>query len=180
MLRYFVAVACVLAAACSSGGNEHAVAPVTAELHCMNGYSYVGVVPPPGRTVVLGAVALPTERALSTVRSGLAPALRLWTKDGLMVSTDSAVELRVADEWRGKFSFSWGRPEDGPVEQVRVPACAASRGAGGWLGFTGGYYVADPACVSMIVTVGGVEQRVEIGIGAPCAGQDPPLNPSGS
>ena len=44
----------------------------------------------------------------------------------------------------------------------------------------GGYFVADPACVAMIVTVGRVEQRVEIGLGAPCAGQDPPVNPSGS
>ena len=176
-----MAVACLLAAACSSGNDsERVAAPTITELDCMNASSYEGVVPPPGRTVVLGAVALPTERALSVGRSALEPTAPVWTKDGLMVSTDSAVELRVADEWRGKFSFSWRRPEDGRVEQVRVPACAASRGAGKWLGFVGGYYVADPACVAMIVTVGGVEQRVEIGLGAPCAGQDPPSNASGS
>lgn len=181
MLCSSVAVACLLALACGSGNDsERVAAPTIAELDCLNGLGYEGVVPPAGRSVVLAAVALPTERALSVVRSRLDSAAPLWTKDGLMVSTDSAVELRVADEWRGKFSFSWGRPEDGHVEQVRVPACAASRGAGKWLGFVGGYYVADPACVSMIVTVGGVEQRVEIGIGAPCAGQDPPLNSAGS
>jgi hypothetical protein len=181
MLRFSVAAACLLASACSSGNDrERPVAAIVAELDCVNGYSDVGVVPPAGRTVILGAVALPTERALSIVRSGLAAEARLWTKDGLIVSTDSAVELRVADEWRGKFAFEWGQRRDGPVEQLRVPACAASRGVGNWLAFTGGYYVADPACVAMIVTVGGVEERVEIGLGAPCAGQDPPVNPSGS
>ena len=182
MLRSSVAASCLLASACSSGNDrERSVEPIVAELDCFNGYSDVGVVPPAGRTVVLGAVALPTERALSTVRSGdLAPAARLWTKDALIVSTDSAVELRVADEWRGKFAFEWGQRRDGPVEHLRVPACASSRGTGAWLGFTGGYYVADPACVAMIVSVGGVGQRVEIGVGAPCAGQDPPSNLQGS
>ena len=175
-----MAVACLLAAACRSDGDRPA-APTTAEIDCSNGYGGVIEEPPPDRTVVLGAVALPTERALSIVRSGdLAPAARLWTKDGLIVSSDYAVELRVADEWRGKFGFRWGQPNDGPVEQIQVPACASSRGTGAWLGFTGGYYVADPACVAMIVTVGGVEQRVEIGLGAPCPGQDPPVKPSGS
>jgi hypothetical protein len=180
VLRSLIAAACLAGFACSSDNDsERPGALIVAELDCVNGYSDVGVVPPVGRTVVLGAVALPTERALSVVRSGLAPEARLWTKDGLIVSTDSAVELRVADEWRGKFAFEWGQRHDGPVEQLRVPACARSRGAGNWLAFTGGYYVADPACVAMIVSVGGVEQRVEIGLGAPCAGQEPPVNPSG-
>ena len=176
-----VVMACLLASACSGGNDsERVAAPITAEIDCVNGYSDVGIVPPAGRTIVLGAVALPTERALSAVRGGLEPEARLWTKDALIVSTDSAVELRVADEWRGKFSFNWGQPADRRVERVRVPACAATRGVGNWLAFTGGYYVADPACVAMIVIVGGVVQRVEIGLGAPCAGQDPPVNPSGS
>ena len=177
MLCCSVAVAVVLASACSSGNDrERPAAPVTAEVDCIYGYSDVGVVPPAGRSIVLGAVALPTETALSTVNSDLTPEARLWTKDGLIVSTDSTVDLRVADEWRGKFSFNWGQPADRRVEQLRVPACARSRGVGTWLAFTGGYYVADPACAALVVTVGGVEQRVEIGIGAPCAGQAPPQN----
>src|SRR5437016_2727275 len=98
----------------------------------------------------------------------------------MFVSTDTAVELRVADEWRGKLSFGWGQPADRHLERIRIPACAASRAAGTWLAFTGGYYVADPACVAIIVTVGQAEQRVEIGVGAPCAGQEPPANPSDS
>lgn len=177
--RSGIVIACLLAFACSDG-DELRLARITAEVDCVNGYGDLTVVPPAGRSIVLGAVALPTERALSAVAGGPTADAGLWSKDGLIVSTDSAVELRVADEWRGKFGFRWGQPNDSPVERIRVPACAASRGAGTWLGFTGGYYVAEPACVALVVNVAGVEQRVELGIGAPCAGQDPPTNPAGS
>ena len=172
MWRVVVAFACVSAFACGGNDGDRTVRT----LDCINGYAVdPGDVSANGHTVVVGAVALPTDRPLSVVRSGLdAPEALLWTKDGLVVSTDRAIELRVADEWRGKFSFEWGQPRDGPVERLRVPACASTRGAGNWLAFTGGYYVTEPACVSLVVTVDRSEQRVPLGIGAPCPGQSPP------
>jgi hypothetical protein len=171
MWRVVVAMACWGAFACSANRSVSTLPTID----CINGYDVQSSeVPTAAHTIVLRSVVLPTERALRTVRSGLGAGPALWSKDGLVVSTDSAVELRVADEWRGKFSFGWGQPADRPVEHLRVPACASTRGAGKWLAFTGGYYVADPACVSLIVTVGHAQQRVQLGMGAPCPGQGPP------
>jgi hypothetical protein len=171
MWRVVVAMVCASAFAC--GGDGGSSTPPSVD--CINGYAVESAaVPAAGHSVVLASVALPTERALSVVRSGLPSGLALWTKDGLVVSTDRVVEVRVADEWRGKFSFAWGQSLDGPVERLRIPACSSSRGAGNWLAFTGGYYVAEPACVSLVVRVGRSEQRVPLGIGAPCPGQNPP------
>ena len=172
MWRVVVAMVCASAFACGGDGGDGAVKT----LDCINGYAVESwAVPATGHSVVLASVALPTDLALSVNRSGLAsPETLLWTKDGLVVSTDRAIELRVADEWRGKFSFEWGQPREGTVERLRIPACAATRGAGNWLAFTGGYYVAEPACVSLVVRVGRSQQRVPLGIGAPCPGQNPP------
>ena len=171
--RVIAILSCLVLAAC---GGIDTRSPVTV-LDCINGYDDAQV--PEGSTVVLDAVALPTDRALGASGREQPSADRLFSKDGLIVSTDSAVDLRVADEWRGRFGFNWGQPADRRVEHIRVPACAPGRGEGRWLAFTGGYYVADPACVALIVTVRGAQQRVEIGIGAPCAGQDPPRNGPG-
>jgi hypothetical protein len=185
----FVPWGAVVAAVCFVGAcdgadrresvSPTAMSPMEAELDCINGYTETGPLPA-DHAIVLGAVALPTARALQTARTGLTSDARLWAKDGLFVSTDAAVELRVPDEWRGKLSFIWGQPADRHLERIRIPACATTRGASTWLAFTGGYFVADPACVAIIVTVGQAQQRVQIGVGAPCAGQDPPASPSDS
>ena len=102
----------------------------------------------------------------------------LWSKEGLIVATGTEVELRVADDWQGRLAFNWGQQRTGDrhVEQIRVPACAR-RGGSQWLAFTGGYFVTEPGCVAVIVSSEGAEERVEIGIGAPCAGQEPPASP---
>ena len=176
-----IAAVCVVAIACSNDLDRDSV-PLdrVAEIDCVNGYRDEAVVPA-GSTIVLGAVALPTDRAVPMVAGPADPGPRLWSKNALIVSTDVAVELKVPDEWRGRFSFKWGQQRTGDhgVDLVRVPDCSASRGAGQWLAFTGGYYAVDPACVTLIVQARGEEQRVDIGLGAPCAGQAPPVNGPG-
>jgi hypothetical protein len=37
--------------------------------------------------------------------------------------------------------------------------------------------VSEPACVALIVRAASESQRVRIGVGAPCKGQDPPPAP---
>jgi hypothetical protein len=133
---------------------------------------------PEDATVALDAVALPTKQALRMVPSGRGDR-PLWSKYGLIVASGTGFELRVADEWRGRLAFEWGRPATAPVESIRVPACA-SRTASPWLAFSGGYYSTEFGCMAVVVLSGGDERRVDIGIGAPCAGQAPPPTAPGS
>ncbi len=47
-----------------------------------------------------------------------------------------------------------------------------------WLVLAGGFWVSVPMCAELIVEADGVEERVEIGLGQPCPGQEPPAGPS--
>jgi hypothetical protein len=168
-MRVLLIVVCLTAIAC--GGVDTRSAGTV--LDCINGYDDAQV--PADATVVLDAVALPTNLALPVVEDR--DAEMFWTKHGLIVASGKDIELRVADEWRGRFGFAWGRPPVDPVESIRVPSCV-SRTARPLLAFTGGFYVTEPNCVAVIVSTGGKSERVEIGVGAACAGQDPPVNPT--
>jgi hypothetical protein len=163
--RVLLGCLCLAIAACR--GDE--ARSTDAVVDCINGFDVAQV--PAGSTVVLGAVALPTKQVLQTAASGDV-ARPLWAKQGLIVAIGKDFELRVADAWRGRLAFAWSQSVRDPVGSIRVPSCA-SRGGCPWLAFTGGYFVSEPACVAVVVSAGGDEQRVEIGIGAPCAGQAP-------
>ncbi|MEU4528995.1 hypothetical protein AB0F49_12265 [Micromonospora ureilytica] len=47
-------------------------------------------------------------------------------------------------------------------------ACAPEGGQAQWLAFVGGTWVARAACVPLIVTSHGQDDRVNLGIGVPC------------
>lgn len=83
-----------------------------------------------------------------------------------------------------RLSIMWGNPGQ-RTEHLLVPgchagACSANHGSGScdqsdeWLVYAGGYLVRQVACVPLLVRTSGKEQRVLIGVGAPCAGQQPP------
>ncbi len=133
--------------------------------------------PPGGFEVVLGAVALPTATvqaaALQTAVSGEAdPDARLFAKTGLLVLGGADFEVIVPDDARPGFSVGWGSPA------VRSRAVSVACDAEGWLAFAGGYWVSEVGCRALLVRSAAGEQTVEIGVGAPCAGQDPPPEPS--
>jgi hypothetical protein len=118
--------------------------------------------PDAGYRVVLDAVALPTARleAQASGESG-----RLFAKQGLLVRAGTAVELTVAPSAAAAgVTIGWGSP--GPEgATIRVPACPS---ANGWLAFAGGYTVAEPTCVPLIVRAGGRERRAEVRVGVDC------------
>jgi hypothetical protein len=135
--------------------------------------------PPGGYQVVLEAVALPTATAqpaaLQTAVSGEAdPEARLFAKTGLLVRGGAAFEIIVPDEARPGFSVGWGSPA------VRARAVTVACDGDGWLAFAGGYWVSEVGCRPLLVRTSGLEATVEIGVGAPCAGQDPPPEPTES
>jgi hypothetical protein len=140
--------------------------------------------PEPSRTTVLGKVALTTRAALGAGPGGdpSDPAARYFAKDGLQFRAGSTFDLVVAPEWRGRLSLGWGNPAT-RTTHLRVAGCrwtpspSQSSPRGTWLAFAGGYWVRQPACVSVLVRVGHQTRRVHVGIGVACAGQTTPPVP---
>jgi hypothetical protein len=130
--------------------------------------------PPSDFSIVFDRVALPTSRALQANRSGESdPARRLFAKTGLFVRRGASFDLVVPDEWRGRLTLGWGGKKGA---HLRVPKCQAVGQL--WLVYAGGYWVPEPACVSVVVRAGQAEQMVRIGVGASCPGQGPPAPPA--
>lgn len=143
--------------------------------------------PAPPRTTTLGRVALPTRFALGAVRfpNEPDPNARYWAKDGLQIRAGASFELVVAPEWRGRLSLGWGNPAP-RTTRLTVAGCrwmaspSQSSPAGAWLGFAGGYWVRNPACVALLVRADHQTRRVHIGIGVACPGQHPPPHDASS
>jgi hypothetical protein len=129
--------------------------------------------------VVLGVVALPTSDAapvaLQTSLSGEPDrSARLFAKQGLEIKIGAAFEIVVPDEVANRFSIGWGSPGR-RTRHLVVPGCD---GSPDWLAYAGGYWAQQVGCMPLLVTAGGQEQRVLIGVGAPCPGQRPPPQPT--
>ncbi|MEU9508000.1 hypothetical protein AB0D32_17180 [Micromonospora sp. NPDC048170] len=124
--------------------------------------------PPDGYRVVAGDVAVPTRAVLQAAESGEAdPAARLFAKWGLVVRSGAVVDLRVAAGWEDRARIGWGHSVV-PVVSTRVGACPPAAGRTQWLAFAGGTWVAQPGCVPMVVSTGGRQAQVRLGIGVPC------------
>lgn len=134
--------------------------------------------PPSDFSIVLNRVALPTGRALQVSR-GSDPAAWLFAKEGLLIRRGTSFDLVVPDDWRSRLTVGWGSPAK-RTSHLRVPECRPTNTLNPiqendeWLAYPGGYWVSEPACVSVLVRAGQSEQTVRIGVGAPCPGQSPP------
>jgi hypothetical protein len=126
--------------------------------------------PPGGYRVVVQNVAVPTGLVLQANESGETdPVMRSFAKWGLVVRAGAAVDLQVGPGWEDRARIGWGSPAT-PGVAVHVPACPGPSGPAVWLAFAGGTWVAQPACVPLIVRSRGQEAQVRLGIGVPCAG----------
>jgi hypothetical protein len=124
--------------------------------------------------VVLGVVALPVSPGYPALQTSVTNGpRRLFAKTGLVIRPGTMFELIVPVRFASMLSIGW----DTPSRRVVVSGCSAPAG-GGWLGYVGGYWIDHPACVAIIVSAGGRQQQVPIGLGKACPGQRPPLGPS--
>lgn len=120
-----------------------------------------------GERVLLGRVALPPERFPG--RPNYAPEyfqpLPYFAKYGLGVRAGrEPVDLVIPVPWRNRFAIAWGNLRVQQAAAVRIFACEWAE----WLRYPGGYYLREPACVPLIVRVGGRSARIRLGIGRAC------------
>lgn len=187
-IAFMVAAALIPLAGCSSDQGRPVPAPTTrpdsvassVRLQCVNGMGTALH----GRDVrpVLGVVALPTSpnsAALGTGRLGDPSLPRLFAKSALVVRSGSSFTLKASPASPQGLGFFWN-PHPGnylPTRSLVVKRCRAAS-ASKWLAFVGGYYVSRASCVDLIVTTATDTRHVKVGVGAPCAGQRPPVGPS--
>lgn len=184
--------ACLLLTGCTSGHDPSPTKEVTAShsqqpshrttdaLKC-DDYVDSSQAPPVDFEVALGVVALPTSPsspALQTSHSGEGRGpLRLFAKTGLVIKSGTNFELIVPARVANRPRIRWGEVPPTPGHRVVISNCASPLRSR-WLAYVGGYWINRPACVPLIVKVGDREQKVHIGLGAPCPGQRPPQGPS--
>ena len=129
-------------------------------------------------TVVLDAVALPASPRYRTAlqaseEPGNDAAGRLFAKTGIRYKAGKGAEIIVPEELRDRLSLNW---QSGRTWRIVVPPCPDRTGE--WLGEPGGYWFADPLCATLIVRSQGQEERIKIGLGTPCLGQDAAPQPT--
>ena len=130
--------------------------------------------------VVLGVVALPTSPhnpALQTALTGEAGPYRLFAKTGLLIKPGATFQLLVPTEDADRVGIGWGNGPITPSNSLSAANCG-DPGDTQWLAYPGGYWIDHPACVPLIVTAGGTQQQVHIGLGTNCPGQTPPAEPN--
>jgi hypothetical protein len=121
--------------------------------------------PPEGYRVVAGTVAVPDDRILQAAPSGEPdPAVKLFAKWGLLVRTGETAEVSVAS---GAARVGWGSPAV-PAASVRITACRKGSQPPAWTAFAGGTWVAEPACVPLVITAGGRTEQTRIPVGVAC------------
>jgi hypothetical protein len=129
--------------------------------------------PDADQIAVLDEIALPKD-ALQANRSGEPdPSARLFGKTGLAIASRARFMLTVPDEWMGRMTIGWGSPATRTMN-LYVPACDQTSSGKPWHVFAGGFWVAEPACVPIVVNSGTQQETVHIGIGVACPGQAPP------
>ncbi|MDW3848084.1 hypothetical protein NMK34_15870 [Micromonospora sp. BRA006-A] len=129
----------------------------------------VATTPAPGEgyRVVADAVAVSSTVVQPNESSGGRGPTRLFAKWGLLVRVGAAVEVRVAPGWEERARIGWG-PGAVPATTVQVEACPAASPSTAWSVYTGGTWVAGPACVPLVIQSHGRQVEVRVAVGAAC------------
>ena len=129
----------------------------------------------PDSQIIGGVAALRTSESTGYASQTAAqgryedPTLRLAAKTPLFVRRGSVFELRVPESFHDRVAIGWGSI---PTHRLAVGPCESDTE---WLFFPGGVWVADPECVTLeIVLQDSTVETFQLGIGAPCPGQQPP------
>ena len=147
------------------------------DLDCATAIDAVAA-PPSGYAAQVDAVALPTLSLQANPSGDSSSDRRLFAKTGLLVRSGATADLVIPLSDQSVATMGWGSTGT-PAKVVHVAGCTSSDPSKPWLAYAGGFYVPNPACISLVVAAGARQVAVPIGMGAACAGQDPPPEPAG-
>jgi hypothetical protein len=116
------------------------------------------------RRVILGVVSVPPRYVPQVVRfqnDGWA----YWSKWGLSIQAGNRpVRISVPKAWRKRVAIEWGL--GGPVSEEAFEPCSPPPTY--WNAFAGGFSLSAPACVPLVIQVGGQSRTVRFGVGRRC------------
>ena len=116
--------------------------------------------------VLFGRLGVPSDdHVLQSVRQGWARPFHYVTKFGFEIKAGTAVDIRVSPTWHSRMTV-------GGASSIRFLRCT-SPAETPWIAYANLFTVKNPACVSLIATVGGQSTRFRVPLGRPC----PPLAP---
>lgn len=125
--------------------------------------------PEPEMQSVFDVVALNTNRTLQAPPSGQSdPRYAYFAKSPLEIRVGQPFELIVPLAWRRRVAFSWGNSGPQPTMHLQVTGCPYTTEHKDWLVYAGGFFVAKPACVPLIVKTDRHTKTIHIAVGAPC------------
>jgi len=167
-LRLLLAV--LAAFAIVAAGSAPAATPRVAPVTCDDAGGSVG---PPAGPLYGGRLALSWSakpRKLVPFANVLFPyesRLPLFIRAGGRPFT-----IAIAPGWRGRAGMAWDRRGDAKPEiarAVRVVPCPGGDKLSVWLAYPGGFYVARPACLPLVITINGVRHRARVPLGRACS-----------
>lgn len=153
------ALVCLVGALLTACVGDRAEPPITMKLDCRATIDLLDT-PPNSYRSVLNAVALPGPGTLHQIGrtdtdSGLG-----FAKTGLLVRAGTASTITVTDS---DHRIGWGSTD--VVQRLVIPACV---GAAEWLVYAGGFWVPDPACMTLTVETEDGSDEISLPIEAPC------------
>jgi hypothetical protein len=83
-----------------------------------------------------------------------------------------AFTIEIAPTWHGRAGMAWDRRGDAKpkiARGVRVVPCPGGDKLSVWLAYPGGFYVARPACVPIVIAIGSMRYRTSVPLGRACA-----------
>jgi hypothetical protein len=149
-------LACVLLAGCGGDGTEPTI---TIELDCQATIDLIDAPPDDYRTI-LDAVALPGPETLHEIGFTDAESGLGFAKVGLLVRAGTASEIAVTE-----FDHRIGWGSTGIAQRLVVPTCV---GAAEWLVYAGGFWVPEPACMTITVVTDNGSDSISFPIDTPC------------
>jgi hypothetical protein len=127
-------------------------------------------VPSPGGVVFGARVGLPSsEMVLDLARSGIA-GVPYWRLAPLyVVAGTSAFTIEIAGNRHPRAGMAWNRAGR-PAQRARVQPCSYGNGAytGNWIPYYGGFWVARPTCLALLVVVNGTRYTAHVPLGRAC------------
>jgi hypothetical protein len=82
-----------------------------------------------------------------------------------------AFTIEIAAAWHERAGMAWDRRGDAKpkiARGVRVVPCPGGDKLSVWLAYPGGFYVARPACVPIVITIGAMRYRTRVPLGRAC------------
>ena len=123
-----------------------------------------------GERLVFGVASLPDSTTLLAWPSTPSDGRDRWIKHGLAIKAGDEVLLEVPTSFQSVYGLDFHAMNARTVSQspkiVRFTACPARDGA--WTIWAGGYLIAKPACVALIIAADGRSTRISLALGRRC------------